>query len=110
MGSMSTPATPNDNAVAERTIRTIKHQLLECPVSCQVENLTQMREIFCKRIEFYNKNFRPKRACGETPKNPDKRRAFHFAPERVLARATNDANHQKIIEFKYKAIQENPLQ
>ena len=108
IGSMSNVATPNDNAVAERTIRTIKHQLFECNVSWpkRVKSLREIQLVLDQRVTFYNHQFRPKRACGITPAElrPTLDAVNHLAPPRVLARANHDVNHKAVVDFKKNAV------
>ena len=108
-GSMSDFARPKDNAVAERTIRTIKSQLLKCQVSWpkKVKSLREIQFVLDKKVAFYNHEFIPKRACGITPVElrPALDAVEHFAPPRVIAHPNGDLNHKAVIEFKQKAIE-----
>ena len=108
-GSMSDFARPKDNAVAERTIRTIKSQLLKCQVSWpkKVKSLREIQFVLDKKVAFYNHEFIPKRACGITrvELRPALDAVEHFAPPRVIAHPNGDLNHKAVIEFKQKAIE-----
>ena len=108
-GSMSDFARPKDNAVAERTIRTIKSQLLKCQVSWpkKVKSLREIQFVLDKKVAFYNHEFIPKRAFGITPVElrPALDAVEHFAPPRVIAHPNGDLNHKAVIEFKQKAIE-----
>lgn len=108
-GSMSDVARPKDNAVAERTIRTIKSQLFKCEASWpqRVKSLREIQLVFDQKIAFYNQEFKPKRACGTTPVElrPALNAIEHLAPPRVIAHPNGDLNHKAVIEFKQKAIE-----
>ncbi|BEI31816.1 hypothetical protein BSKO_mt0068 (mitochondrion) [Bryopsis sp. KO-2023] len=114
--SMSDVARPNDNAVAERTLRTIKNQLFDCPTSFpkSAAALQQLQTVLDERVTFYNQDFRPQRACGQTPQQHRNSLllAEPLAPQRILARPNNDHNHLMIQQFKRKAVQmrEDPFQ
>lgn len=108
-GSMSDVARPKDNAVAERTIRTIKSQLFKCEASWpqRVKSLREIQLVFDQKVAFYNQEFKPKRACGTTPVElrPALNAIEHLAPPRVIAHPNHDVNHKAVIEFKQKAIE-----
>lgn len=108
-GSMSDFARPKDNAVAERTIRTIKSQLKKCtePWPQRVKSLAEIKLVFEKKVAFYNHEFKPKRACGITPVKlrPALTALEHLAPPRVIAHPNGDVNHKGVIEFKQQAIE-----
>ena len=107
-GSMSDFARPKDNAVAERTIRTIKSQLKKCtePWPQRVKSLAEIKLVFEKKVAFYNHEFKPKRACGITPVNlrPALTALEHLAPPRVIAHPNGDVNHKGVIDFKQQAV------
>ena len=109
IGSMSDFATPKDNAVAERTIRTIKNQLLKCHAHwpAKVKSLRQIQLVFYQRVAYYNNEFRPKRACGATPVEfrPALNALEHLAPSRVIAHSNHDVNHKAVTDFKQQAAQ-----
>ena len=108
-GSMSNVARPKDNAVAERTIRTIKSQLKKFtePWPQRVKSLAEIKLVFEKKVAFYNHEFKPKRACGITPAElrPALDAVQHLAPPRVIAHSNGDFNHKAVIEFKQQAIE-----
>jgi len=107
-GSMSDFARPKDNAVAERTIRTIKSQLKKCtePWPQRVKSLAEIKLVFEKKVAFYNHQFKPKRACGITPVKlrPALNALEHLAPPRVIAHPNGDVNHKGVIDFKQQAV------
>lgn len=114
-GSMSEVARPNDNAVAERTIRTIKSQLFQCKTSWpkQVKSLADIQRVFDIKIEFYNHEFQPTRACGITPVKlrPALTAIETQAPPRRIVHTNHDVNHKAVMDFKQLAVlslKENP--
>ena len=108
-GSMSNVARPKDNAVAERTIRTIKTQLKNCtePWPQRVKSLAEIKLVFEKKVAFYNHEFKPKRACGITcvELRPALDAVEHLAPPRVIAHSNGDFNHKAVIKFKQQAVE-----
>ena len=115
-GSMSQCAKPKHNSVAERNVRTIKQQLLRCPATWpkKVQSFGAIRDVFHQRVDYYNHQFKPKRAIGLTPAKlaPALKAVEHLAPQLVLAHANHDVNHQAVIDFKQRALtlREHPYQ
>ena len=107
---MSEVATPTGNSVAERTIRTIKRQLLACEGPKRVKSMREIALVLDQRVAFYNNEFRPKRACGVTPAKlrPALTAAQHFAPPKILTYSNHDANHKAIIQFKQQDFSDHP--
>nr|YP_009725925.1 hypothetical protein [Caulerpa ashmeadii]QHQ73213.1 hypothetical protein [Caulerpa ashmeadii] len=112
IGSMSNPQRPTDNAVAERTIRTIKHQLLEHTptLPTAVSALGPLQIALEKRITFWNTQFMSRRAGGTTPSEAHRRLEMqsHKAPDIQLTHANGDRHHTDLQTFKTKAIAEHP--
>ena len=108
-GSMSELARPTSNSVAERSIRTLREQLLQCPTSfpTRVKSLREIQAALDQRVAYYNEHFRPKRACGSTPDQlrPALIAAKHLAPPKRITYYNHDVNHKAILKFKEESLE-----
>ena len=108
-GSMSELARPTSNGVAERSIRTLREQLRECPTPfpTRVKSLREIQVALDQRVAYYNEHFRPKRACGSTPYKIRSAliAAKHFAPPKRITYFNHDVNHQAILKFKEESLE-----